>query len=56
MGKILVVVAGMLGMLMLINMFIPQAWNSGFTILGHKIVWGLVLMVGFLYIAWGLKS
>jgi len=37
MGKILVVVAGMLGMMMLINMFIPQAWTSGFTVLGHKI-------------------
>ena len=56
MGKILVMVSGVIGMMILINMFIPQAWHSGFSLLGYQITWGLVLMVGFLYIAWGLKS
>lgn len=59
MSKLLVVAIAMVGLLCLINMFVPQAWFAGFTIpigKGIHCPWALPLVGGFFYICWGLKS
>lgn len=59
MGKLLVIAVAMVGLLCLINMFVPQAWMAGFNIpVGNGIhcPWAIPILGGFLYIAWGLKG
>ena len=59
MAKLLVVVAAMIGMLFLINTFIPQSWMAGFNVpigKGMHVPWALPILGGFFYIAWGMKG
>ena len=59
MQKLLMVVASMIGMLFLINRYVPQAWFSGFNIpVGNGIhcPWALPILGGFFYMVWGFKG
>ncbi len=53
--KTLLVVMGAVGVLVLLNAFLPQVWRWGFTVEGLHIPWGIPLLGGFIFFAYRAK-
>ena len=58
MAKWFVIAAGIVGILFLVNAYLPEAWFSGIRLgdSGYYVPWAFCILGGFLLVAFRLKS